>query len=202
MSYKSENELNPKNSVWKQLIACLLLWTLLTAVFPTAFSAQKLSTPEGLVYCPLSKKLQPINLPKKKKETEPFDELCASKRTKDFLYQEIVLKTPWRVFTLDANGYEKLAFDYLANGKAALYKLPFTPNAPFKALVERVTPGVVSNNHGEHRLVLKNAVAGAFSPNLKPRPPTGEIIFPSFVSQTYRSAPLSRRLAPRAPPLS
>jgi len=152
MSNGLRDELSRSCSTRKQVIAGLLLCALVLAVFPVSFyPAESKSIPEGMVYCPLSEKLQPIKPPETKKEKKPFDALCANRKTKNFLFQEIVLKTPWRVFTLDVKGFENLVFDYLAHGKAALEKLPYTPKAPFNTQVERFASSAVPNNRGDHK---------------------------------------------------
>ncbi|HEY8559688.1 MAG TPA: hypothetical protein VIL74_04735 [Pyrinomonadaceae bacterium] len=192
---------NRRFSIRKRSVAVLLLWALLSAVFPVSiFSASQERSPDGAVYCPLAKKLQPREAAEKKKATEPFDALCASPKTKDRLFQELVLKNPWRIFTLDAKGFDNLVFDYLAGGKAALEKLPAAPGAPLERSVKQAASTVAVGSRGEQKLVWKR-FAACFLPTLAARPPTASESFFPPPHSIYRSAALSRRIAPRAPPL-
>ncbi|HEX8369667.1 MAG TPA: hypothetical protein VF604_14070 [Pyrinomonadaceae bacterium] len=201
MLFSSTDSEYRRNSIGRQLITGLLLAALLFVAFPAAsFSADRKQAREGLVYCPLSRKLQPIRSLEVKKERKAFDYLCASTKTKDYLFQEIVLKNPWRVFTLNAASIENLVFEYLSYGEAALEGFPEVPKAPFENLSKRVFSTVAVNNRSEHKLVWKNLAALA-SPNLSPRPPTNSES-PSFSAKPiYQSPEISRRMAPRAPPL-
>lgn len=146
-----------KISTGKRLLTALILWALLIAVLPLSFfSAVKEQTPFGMVYCPLSRKPQPIEPLETKKRQKPFDALCASTKTKEYLYREIFLKTPWRVFTLDAKSVERLIFDYIAHGKTALDKLPGrVPPAPSENLIKQIASSTVAGNRSGHKFVWK-----------------------------------------------
>jgi hypothetical protein len=190
-----------KISTGKRLIAGLVFWALLLTVFPVSFfPAERLELPDGMVYCSLSKKLQPTKPPETGKKQKPFDDLCASGKTKEYLFREIVLRTPWRVFTLDAGGMENLIFDYLAHGKSALEKLPTAPHAPSENLTKQLASSVAAGSRVEHKFVWKVSSI-IFLPALAARPPTNQENLFSPASLTCRSAELSRRIAPRAPPL-
>lgn len=184
----------------RQLTTTLLLWSFFLVVFPVSIFSTDKGAAQGLIYCPLSKRLQPINSRSLKKEVKPFDFMCGSAKTKDYLFQEIVLKNPWKVFTLDANGIEKLVFDVLGHGKTALEKLPGGPNAPSEKSLRQIGSAVSFNRSNDYKYVWKRS-ATDFSPGLAPRPPTAAansaVFFP--IDLTDRSAALSRR-TPRAPP--
>ena len=201
MNRNLRNRADRNFSIKKRLGAGLILWALLLVAFPISFfPAEKGLAPAGMAYCPLSKKLQFIKPSERKMEPKPFDYLCASTKTKDFLFNEIILKNPLRAFSLDAAGIEKLAFDVLTRGKTAPDKLPDQSPAPFEKIAKRLTPIVALKNRGEHKLFWKPPNF-AFSPVLAARPPTAEVSLFAPVNAARRSAGLARRSAPRAPPL-
>lgn len=203
MKTVAEETKNRKNSARKRLAAALVFFALLLTIFPVSIFSDVKLLPKGMVFCPLSKKFQLVDPLEKKKEKKPFDAICASSKTKELLFQEIFIKTPWRAFTLDAKSFENLVFNYLAHGKSALDKLPLIPNAPSKNSVEKVAANIISNNRGEYKFIWKySAAIAALSPNLKPRPPTNPKKSSFSIQPIYRSTRLSRRLSPRAPPLS
>lgn len=186
-------------NVWKQAAAMLLLWTLLAVFAPAVSSAQYGKAPEGMVYCPLSHKFQPIN-PPEKKTLKFFEDICASDARKDFLFREIIIKNPFRQISFDENKLDDLAFDFLAHGDSALKKLPDLPNLPFKYLRKQVGSGVVGGNDYNRHFVRQQDVQFDL-PTSCARPPTGLISKFSTNKLIYQSDELSRRTAPRAPPV-
>lgn len=178
----------------------MLLLAALSIVFPVSLiSAENARASAGTAYCSLSKKFQPIKAAPKKLEQEPFEYLCAGKGTKDFLFQEIILKNPFRVFSLDAAGLENLAFDVLAHGKTAIGKLPRLPRAPFQSLTGQIFSGVFNNHQSEYKLAWKNVVETFLSIRLKCAP-SAESKF-SATNPFHQATELARLRAPRAPPL-
>lgn len=197
----SKNEKIQVSSISKQTTTMLLLWALLIAVFVPSFSsAQTIKAPEGMVYCPLSRKFQPIKPPEEKKEFKPFNDICARRETKDFLVREILIKNPSRQVALDENKLDDLAFDFLTRGESALRELQSFPNLPSENLIKQISSSIVINNTYDYQFVWKRP-AQYYSPALLARPPTAAInaIFTSGL--VHQSDELSRRIAPRAPPV-
>ncbi len=176
----------------------ILLWALLTAVFAPTF-AYAAQAPERMVYCPLSKKFQPVRPPEEKKKIKPFDNICASLAKKDFLVQEIIIKNPFR-FSLDVNRLDNLAFDFLAHGKSALKALPDAPNFPSPKISKQIASSVATGNNYEHKIFWSNAFQYS-SPTLLARPPTAAASAPFALNSIHQSPEISRHLAPRAPPV-
>ena len=188
-------------SIPQQLTAILLLWVMLTVVFvPSFFPAETNKTPEGMVYCPLSKKFQPINPPKEKKQFKPFGDICASDGTKEFLFRKIIIENPFRRISLDENKLTDLAFDFLAHGESALKDLPNTPNLPSENLIRQIGAITVVNNTYDYQFVWKQPVQ-YYSSELLARPPTAAITAIFTNDLVYQSDEISRHLAPRAPPV-
>ena len=189
------------SSIPKQVTAMLLLWALLTVVFvPYISSAQTIKAPTGMVYCPLSRKFQPINPPEEKKEFKPFNDICASRETKDLLVREILVKNPFRQISFDDNKLDDLAFNFLAHGESALGELPNTPNLPSDNLIKQIGSSLATNNTYDHQIVWKQPVQYC-SPALLARPPTAAVTAVFTNDLIHQSGELSRRLAPRAPPV-
>lgn len=201
MTSDAENRQSRNDSTRRGLIIVLLIWSLLAAVFAPAFAlAQTLpQTPDDKVFCPLSGKFQPVKPPAKKKVREPFDYLCASQKTKDFLYGEIIIKNPYRIFSLDTESFEKLTFEILAGGKTTLDKSPFAPGKPLETSTKQLASIIAAKNHNEQKTIWKYTFV-AVSTVLAARPPTAARSVFSTVNLTYLSTELSRHTAPRAPP--
>lgn len=200
MPIKSRNRSDRKFSILKRLSAALILAALVSAVLPLSVFSAARKRDENLVYCPLSKKLQPVKLPEVKTDKNPFDSLCASDATKNLLFHEIILNSQGKTLKLSEISFETLVFDFIDHGRAAFDKLPFAPHSPSNNLSERISVNSVSTSRDEHRFGWIYAAAiHNFSPNLKPRPPTVQTHISTAVPN-FRAALLSRRLAPRAPP--
>jgi hypothetical protein len=203
MTSDAENRRSRSGSPRKELLTVLLIWALLAAVFAPVFALAQASreAPDGKVFCPLSGRFQPVKPPERTKVREPFDYLCASRKTKDFLFGEMILKNPFRVFSLDTESFEKLAFEILADGKTAFKKSPFSPGKPLETSTRQLASGIAVKNHNEPKTNWKYAFV-AFSTLLAARPPTAEQSLFSPAQRSYRSTEISRHLAPRAPPFA
>ncbi len=106
----------------------LLLWSLLlAAAVPSFITAETNKAPEGMVYCPLSRKFQPLNRPP---ESKLFEDICATAETKEFLLQELIVKNPLQRISFDEKKLDQLAFDFLAHSESALRELPNFPTPP------------------------------------------------------------------------
>ncbi len=185
-------------SIRKRIAAMFILWTLLLiAAVPSFIAAEANKAPEGMIYCPLSRKFQPLNPPK---ESKLFEDICATAETKEFLIHEIFVKNSFRRISFDQYKLEKLAFDFLARGESALQELPNLPKIPSENLTRQIGSSPAVNNTYESQFVWNQPVR-YFSPTILARPPTGAISVFYTNNLITQSDELSRRLAPRAPPV-
>ncbi|MBS1793222.1 MAG: hypothetical protein JSS81_05180 [Acidobacteria bacterium] len=183
--------------------AAVWLFALLLNAFSFAVSAE---TPKAaadeMVFCPLTKKLQPVKATGLKTRRDPFAEICAGEQDQKAFWNELsgagnALKSA----ALSEKQFEALVFDFLQKGKAAFANLPPAPGSPEKNAVRTSTAFAAPGNQRETPFVRETA-ADNFSFAQRPRPPDA-------VSAVLFEAPLfpksnivSRRLAPRAPPFS
>ena len=181
-----------------RITALLLLSALLLAVFAPNL-AYAVKVPEGMVYCPLSKRFQPILPSPEIKNKEPFIDICASPARKHFLIDEIVINNPFS-FSLNIKRLDDLAFDLLAHGKSALKILPEAPKLPIPTIFKKVISNVVTNNRYDHKIIW-NTEFQYSSPTLLARPPTATEPLSFAFNSIVQSPEVSRHLAPRAPPL-
>ena len=180
------------------MAAMFLLWTLLSvAAIPSFIAAEANKAPEGMIYCPLSRKFQSLNPPK---ESKLFEDICAAAETKEFLIQEIIVRNSFRHISFDQYKLEKLAFDFLAHGESALRELPNLPKIPSENLTRQIGSSPAVNNTYDQQFVRQQPVK-FYSPKLLARPPTAAAAAVFTNDLVHQSDELSRRLAPRAPPV-
>ena len=193
---------NQSDLILNRLTAMLLLTALALIVFIPAVSAfaGRQAAPAGMVFCPLSRKFQPLN-PPKNRENNPFSDICAGKETKEFLFYAIVSKISLsNIFVDGENGFDNLAFDYLAHGESALKNLPNVPHFPSENLYKKIGSTAVGSS-SEDDLTVRLQPLRFFIRSLAARPPTA--LLPNFYTPEiiHRSDEVSRRIAPRAPPV-
>lgn len=187
--------------VRKRITATFILWALLIVAFaPALSSAETNQAPEGMVYCPLTHTFQPVNPTEEKKKFKPFNEICASIQTKSSLFQEFFIKNPFKQILRDDNKLEALAFDFLKYGKSIFEELPNLPNLPSNNYIKKNGLIIVVSNTYKQQLSREQSFR-YHSPKLLARPPTALITHFYTNNSIYQSDELSRRLAPRAPPL-
>lgn len=186
-------------TIQSRLTAMLLLWILAITFFAPAHSPARGKAPGGMVYCPLSKKFQPVNPPEEKLKQKPFKNLCASTETKALLIQEIFVKNLFNKIPTDQHALDTLAFNFLEQGKAVLEERPGLPDSPSENSVRQFHSGMVVNNNQEYKFVWKQ-IAKTLSLAIAARPPTSEETFLFTFNSIYKSAQLSRCISPRAPP--
>jgi hypothetical protein len=193
------NREGQKHSHWKQLPAAFALWTLLLTIFPVSFLSIEIGQPpEGMVYCPLSKRFQPVNPPLQRKE--PFSGICAGSKTKVFLFREIFINNIFKKVSLDEGELDRLAFDFLAHGKSAFEKLPNLPNSPSENLIRPISAGASSAGSSFSKNTIWKQTANIFALEFAARPPTVVESNTFSFNSIYQSKEISRRIAPRAPP--
>lgn len=177
----------------------------LFALFLSAFSgvilAEIPNRSAELVYCPLTKKLQPVKARKKEVWQNPLENICAAESEKTSFAAEVLGKNLLKTNFLDERRFEDLVFDFFQKGPAALAGLPPLPGFPQKNSVKTFSaaPGFSSPN--ETRFAWK-LCAENFSFAQNGRPPNA-VSANLFEFQIPRQpAKISRRIAPRAPPFS
>lgn len=180
----------------------LLSWALLVIAFaPSIFPAKTSESPEGMVFCPLTHKFQPIKPPQEEeKEFKPFNEICTGSEKKELLFREFFIKNTLKQIPLDEHRLNDLAIDFLKHGKSVLRSLPSLPNSPSEHLIRRIGSFAVVSNTQQQQLIRKQTFHYQ-SPVLLARPTALLVLRTSTNNPVYQSAELSRRLAPRAPPL-
>lgn len=180
------------------------LW--LFALFLNAFSfgsfAAVSESSAELVYCPLTKRLQPVKAPQRQIHKNPLDEICADNRTKNSFLNEIFSsKNLPSANHLNDREFENLVFDFSRTGKAAFKNLPLPADFPHQNLVKNFSAVAGFSKTDELKFVWKLS-ASDFSFAENPRPPT-KVSTNFFNPQTFRELEkISRRRVPRAPPFS
>lgn len=183
-------------------LAAIWLFALLINAFSVAiFAEAPKNSVAGLVYCPLTKKFQPVKAEKKEIRQNPLEEICADERDKktfsDELYSTNFLYKP----RLDVKQFENLVFDFFQKGKSAFAGIPQFPRFPHKDSIKASAAVIVFSKTNETEFVWKSNTEG-FSFAQNSRPPNA-ILANLFEPQNFRKLEkISRRIAPRAPPFS
>ncbi len=178
--------------------ALVALIAILSGAFSFAVFNSNLLSPAEMVYCPLTKKLQPIN-PPSVSNAFSLNEICATDAEKIRLTSAIVKNLKLQFTNFTANNFEDLAFDFWQKGKTAFDSLPNAPNLPEKLTVKNFFSPTNSGDNFSFKIVWKTTEKFAFQ--AQPRPPTA-IDFPEFNFEIVpKLKRISRRIAPRAPPV-
>jgi hypothetical protein len=184
----------------KNLIAVWLFALILNAFSVAVFSETPKAAVET-VYCPLTKKLQPVKAPKKQSRQNPLTEICAADADKASFTDELFSQNLLKTSRLDEKQFENLVFDFFQKGKAAFANLPSTPDSPRKNSIKTAAAVLNSANERETQIVWKNGTE-EFSLIQNPRPPNSSTPI-GFEPQNFSELEkLSRSIAPRAPPVS
>jgi hypothetical protein len=183
----------PKNltAVW--------LFALFLNAFSIALFAETPRPPAETVYCPLTKKLQPVKSQKKEVWQNPLENICADESEKKSFSDEFFGQNLLKTNSLDEKQFENLAFDFFQKGNAAFANLPQSPDFPHKNSVKSFSTVAVFTETDKTQLVWKLQTEKIdFAQN--PRPPNS-VATNLFEPQTSRRLEkISRRIAPRAPP--
>jgi len=175
----------------------------LVALFLNAFSlglcaaVPKAST--ETVYCPLTKKLQPVKAARPSKN--PLKNICTAENEKTSFFNGLLGANLAKTNFLDEKQFETLVFDFFQKGKAAFSNLPPLPEAPRKNSVKAFSAIAGFGKNHETEFVWK-LHAEDFSFAFKSRPPnrfSADLFSPSNFRPLEK---ISRRIAPRAPPFS
>lgn len=184
-----------------KIFTAIWFFALFLNVFSIALFAASPNNSAETVYCPLTKKLQPVKAPKKEPSQNPLEEVCAADKNKKSFVNEIFGKNLLRANFLDKKQFENLVFDFFQKGKSAFANLPQFPDSPRKDSVKPSSTVIGFGKNDETRFVWKTQIEN-FNFAQNPRPPNA-ISTHLFESQNFRKLELiSRRISPRAPPFS
>lgn len=182
------------------LPALILLSAILSGMFSFSFhTSTQLNTAE-MVYCPLTKKLQPIRAFNVNSKQNLLDEYCVSEKEKAGFSSEIIKKIRFSFSIFNETNFENLVFDYFRIGKSAFDVIPNLPNFPEKKLVKKsFSTSGLSNSFNTQ---ITGKAQEQFSFQLKPRPPTIilQTHFEFLFSQELKK--ISKNINPRSPPFS
>lgn len=178
---------------------------MLSAILSGAFSFALFKSnarPARMVYCPLTKKLQPVNLPPASVFSAAYslNQICAADSEKTRLALAISENAKLKFTNSDQIDFENLAFDFWQKGKTAFDSTPpMPPSSPEKCAVKNSFSATNFGGDLAFKIVWKTSEKFAFQ--AQPRPPT-TLDFPAYNFETARKlSRISRRLAPRAPPV-
>jgi hypothetical protein len=175
------------------------------ALFLNALSAALLaappSNPAETVYCPLTRKLQPVKATKKEVRQNPLAEICADERDKKSFADELFRQNRLKTNFADEKHFEDLVFDFFQKGKSAFAGLPQFPDSPQKDSVKVSYVALSFGKISETKVVWKSPTENlSFAQNPRPPNPVSANFFESQNSPSLEI--ISRRIAPRAPPVS
>jgi len=184
-----------------KIFTAIWFFALFLNVFSTALFAGSPNNSAGTVYCPLTKKLQPVKAQKKEFSRNPLEEVCAADKNKKSFANEIFGRNLLRANLLDKKQFENLVFDFFQKGKSAFANLPQFPDSPRKYSVKGFSTVIGFGKNDETRFVWKSHPEN-FNFAQTPRPPNA-VLAHLFESQNFRKLELiSRQISPRAPPFS
>ncbi len=180
-------------------VAIFLLIAIFSGAFSLAFFKSENEISAEAVYCPLTKKLQPVNPPKEISRKNPLDAFCASGGQKDRFSLEISKEIHSDLSSLNEKQFEKLVFDYFQNGKTAFENLPKLPEFPHKNLAKNLNSAAGVGNKKENQFIWKIQTEN-FSFAQNPRPPdfAPKAVFSIRISRNLDG--ISRNINPRSPP--
>lgn len=180
-----------------RVFAWLILLCISFACLPTF--AHQTSKSSELVFCPIQKLWVQKYVPPVKIR-QALDEICASDRQKGQFFFEMSKKLPPLRFVHDSDQTKKLFFNYLEKGKQALAEISPTQNIPEPQLAkiaatQKSTGGSYETDFGK----IKTEI---FVLAQRPRPPTVQKTVSFETVSFIKLETISRRLQPRAPPVS
>lgn len=183
----------------KNISALLLLFAFAANIFCFAFSPGKADILAETVYCPLTKKLQPVRPPKKVVGKISLDDFCAPKREKEN-FLEAVFESP-NLFSLDENQLENLAFDFFQNGKNAFKNLPAVPNFPEQNPAKSFSSASGAGSF-YNQISFSASKSERFGFSQNPRPPTFQATAKFDFQVVRRLEKISQNINPRSPPIN
>ena len=180
-----------------KFITLLSLFAFAASAFWLDFSHVKADISPEMVYCPLTKKLQPVHSPEKGIRESLLNDICAADREKNE-FARAFLENPIAV-SFAENQIENLAFDFFQSGKSAFKKLPNFPNAPDQYLAKTFTP-IAGTGSFDGQISFLKTKTGHFDFFQKPRPPnfSASVKFDFQIVRVLEK--ISQNINPRSPP--
>lgn len=192
-----------KRKIPARFSARLIFFCMLFNSLPATFARQTAPTPD-LIYCPLQKSLlrKHAPTPPRAKIKEPLDEICASIERKSRFFSDVSKRVPFLRLIRDREQIENLFFSYLESGNKAFARLaPFAPeNFPAPQVSE--SQNAKKSGAARYKIDFDRNASEVFAFAQRPRPPTARKTA-SFDRSVFRPLEtVSRRIQPRAPPVS
>lgn len=185
-----------KKSV-RKIVTLFSLFAFAASAFWLDFSPVQADVSTEMVYCPLTKKFQPVHSPKKSVRTISLKDFCAADREKTEFAQAF-LANPVAVSFAETQ-MENLALDFFQSGKIAVKKLPNLPHEPNQYSAKTFNPLTGTGNFDKQFSFLKTKIE-RFDFSQNPRPPTFSVSV-KFDFQIVRVLEkISQNINPRSPP--
>ena len=181
----------------RKITALVLLFAFTASLFFAAFPFVKTEAETDKVYCPLTKKLQPVHPLKRSVQRKSLDGFCATDDRK-IQFEQALLETQ-NLVSYGKISFETLAFDFFQKGKSAFKNLPNHPEFPRQNLAKSQYSIIGAGNFEK-----QTSLAEIKNPNLdfsqNPRPPTFQtaVKFDFQIAQDLEK--ISRNINPRSPP--
>lgn len=182
-------------------LTAVWLFALFLNAFSTALFADSPPRPAETVYCPLTKKLQPVKAQKKELRKNPLEEVCADEKDKNSFAGELFGKNLLRTNFLDEKQFETIVFDFFQKGRAAFANLPRLPDSPRRNSVKTFFAVIGFGKTDDARFVWA-LQPEKFHFAANPRPPNAAAANLFESRNFHKSEKISRNISPRAPPFS
>lgn len=152
-----------------------------------------------MVYCPLTKKLQPVHAEQIIQPENPLDEYCFSDKQKNDFSAAVLEKISFGFSIAKEKSFEDLVFGYFRDGKSGIDTRSNLPNLPEKTFAKNSFSSVGFGNNFSVQIVWKSEEK--FSFQIKARPPTrsGSTRFAPGLTKDLEE--ISRNINPRSPPV-
>lgn len=181
----------------KKIVVLFSLFSLFASTFYFAFFSIKNDASNGTVYCPLTKKLQPVHPPKKSAGDISINDFCANDKEKSEFIK--VLLNSENLFLINETQFENLAFNYFQTGKTAFQSLPNLPDLPEQNLAKSFYSAAVTGIY-DRQISFFKIKTEQFDFAQTPRPPTIQASA-KFDFQIVRLLEkISQNINPRSPP--
>ena len=187
------------NTILRSVYAGLIFCAIFFNSFP-AFGEKK-SDSADLVFCPLQKIWVKKNssVSRSEKPRNLLDGICSSEKEKQSFIFELTQNINFRQLTFAGKNGENLYFDFLQKGKKAFAEAAAPQNIPNREIAN--TGSIEKGTNSNFKKDFSRVKSGIFSLEQFARPPTFTENF-SYSFIIFREMKtISRRIAPRAPPI-
>lgn len=180
-------------------VVLILLSAIFSGAFSLAFYSPNRAKNLEMVYCPLTKQLQPVHAAQIIQTENKLDEICLTDRQKNEFSSAILEKVSFGLSLSKEKSVEDLVFNYFRDGKSALDANPNLPNQPEKTFAKNSFSLIGFGNNFDTQAVWKTEEK--FSFQLKPRPPTSAVSIRFEFNPSNDLENISRNINPRSPPV-